>query len=123
MVFCSFCGEYINLLTLSSYCDFCANLRRVCLIYEKSVISDVFKDNLLGVSILKDIIIDDPNDNNDDIAENSLNTEFTNNGEGNKNITMDIKNITPLNRKKHIKSKGYNTVLEELKNHNKNKKC
>lgn len=51
-MYCKYCSQFIGFLTLSSYCDFCSSLRRVLLIYGKTIIDDVLNKQLLGVSIL-----------------------------------------------------------------------
>tara|TARA_B100000214_G_C23853468_1_gene574534 strand:+ start:606 stop:887 length:282 start_codon:yes stop_codon:yes gene_type:complete len=92
------------------------------LIYEKCVISDVLKKNLLGIDILRDIDIDEqPNNSNDNIEETTDDNECDNDNENVKESNMGIK-VSPLGRKNHLKTKAFNVVLEELKNQKKKNK-
>lgn len=50
MFYCKFCGCYLG-LSLQYYCDFCANLRRVVLVYKKPIINELFRKNLIGVKL------------------------------------------------------------------------
>lgn len=54
-MYCKFCNEYLGIFNLNYFCEFCSNLRRVLLVYGHKEIDEVLNDNLLGVSINKNI--------------------------------------------------------------------
>lgn len=52
IMFCKFCNEYLGILSLAYFCDFCSQLRRAVLLLKKDAINQLFEDHE-GLTLLE----------------------------------------------------------------------
>lgn len=98
---CNFCNDYIGLnKILYSYCEFCSNLRRVLLLYGKSHLDTVLKNQLLGISIVDKA-------ENEKVLKMVMQTDSTDNKKIDV-INVDNKIINDINNSFEIKNKNKN---------------